>query len=82
MLHFVVDRGILMTFGSGMHGSLGHGNFNDVIKAKIVEALIGSEVRQVRTHLARGEINSWADPGAGGIGWLATPPFSSFFFCF
>lgn len=52
MLLFVVDRGILMTFGSGMHGSLGHGNFNDVIKAKIVEALIGSEVRQVRAHLA------------------------------
>ena len=45
---FVVDRGILMTFGSGMHGSLGHGNYNDVVQAKIVEALIGNEVEQVR----------------------------------
>ena len=54
MLFFAVDRGILMTFGSGMHGSLGHGNFNDVIKAKIVEALIGSEVKQVKTYGHRG----------------------------
>ena len=37
-----------MTFGSGVHGSLGHGNHNDVVQAKIVEALIGFEVEQVR----------------------------------
>ena len=36
-----------MTFGSGTHGSLGHGNYNDVLQAKIVEALIGFEVEQV-----------------------------------
>ena len=24
------DRGILMTFGSGANGCLGHGNYNDV----------------------------------------------------
>ena len=45
--HTYVDRGILMTFGSGTHGSLGHGNHNDVVQAKIVEALIGFEVEQV-----------------------------------
>ena len=45
--NFVADRGILMTFGSGTHGSLGHGNYNDVLQAKIVEALIGFEVEQV-----------------------------------
>ena len=40
-----------MTFGSGTHGSLGHGNYNDVVQAKIVEALIGYEVEQVRNGL-------------------------------
>ena len=37
-----------MTFGSGVHGSLGHGDYNDVIRARIVEALIGNEVEQVK----------------------------------
>lgn len=36
-----------MTFGSGANGCLGHGNFNDVNQAKIVEALLGYEVIQV-----------------------------------
>ena len=40
-----------MTFGSGTHGSLGHGNYNDVVQAKIVEALIGYEVEQVINRL-------------------------------
>ena len=40
----VTDRGILMTFGSGSNGCLGHGNFHDVKQLKIVEALIGCEV--------------------------------------
>ena len=43
-----------MTFGNGVHGSLGHGNHNDVVHAKIVEALIGFEVEQVRTGLQQG----------------------------
>jgi len=47
ILPLFIDRGILMTFGSGVHGSLGHGNHNDVVQAKIVEALIGFEVEQV-----------------------------------
>ena len=36
-----------MTFGSGVHGCLGHGNDRDVSQAKIVEALLGYEVEQV-----------------------------------
>jgi len=46
-----------MTFGSGTHGSLGHGNYNDVVQAKIVEALIGFEVEQVREScFTRGDL--------------------------
>ena len=48
-----------MTFGSGVHGSLGHGNHNDVVQAKIVEALIGFEVEQVRTGLQQGRKVWW-----------------------
>lgn len=55
--YFVIDRGILMTLGSGTHGSLGHGNYNDVVQAKIVEALIGFEVEQVREScFTRGDL--------------------------
>jgi len=43
----LTDRGILMTFGSGVNGCLGHGNCSDVTQAKIVEALLGYEVSQV-----------------------------------
>ncbi|KAH9518439.1 Serine/threonine-protein kinase Nek8, partial [Bulinus truncatus] len=43
----LTDRGILMTFGSGANGCLGHGNCNNVTQAKIVEALLGYEVIQV-----------------------------------
>ena len=55
-----------MTFGSGVHGSLGHGNHNDVVQAKIVEALIGFEVEQVRTGLQPGE----KGVGAGSVGTI------------
>lgn len=43
----LTDRGILMTFGSGANGCLGHGNYNDITQAKIVEALLGYEVSHV-----------------------------------
>ena len=43
----ITDRGILMTFGSGANGCLGHGNYNDVSQAKIVEKLLGFEITQV-----------------------------------
>ena len=69
------DRGILMTFGSGTHGCLGHGNTNDVGQAKIVEALLGEEVKRVScgaSHVmvvtADDELFSW---GRGDNGRLA-----------
>ena len=34
--HLFLDRGILMTFGSGANGCLGHGNFNDVSQVSVV----------------------------------------------
>ncbi|XP_071952550.1 serine/threonine-protein kinase Nek8-like [Antedon mediterranea] len=43
----LTDRGILMTYGSGAHGCLGHGNYHDVPQAKIVEALLGYEITMV-----------------------------------
>ena len=46
-----------MTFGSGVHGSLGHGNHNDVVQAKIVEALIGFEVEQVSCASLHNSLN-------------------------
>lgn len=41
------DRGILMTFGSGAQGCLGHGDYEDVGTARMVEALLGFEVTRV-----------------------------------
>ena len=35
---------MLLTFGSGSHGCLGHGGNTDVTKPKIVEALLGCSV--------------------------------------
>lgn len=41
------DRGILLTFGSGGQGCLGHGDYDDVEHARIVEALLGFEISSV-----------------------------------
>ena len=49
----LTDRGILMTYGHGADGALGHGDFDDVPQPRIVEALLGFEVVQVR---ATGEL--------------------------
>ena len=35
-----VDRGILMTFGSGTYGCLGHGNYNDVSQVAYVRLFL------------------------------------------
>ncbi|XP_071848979.1 serine/threonine-protein kinase Nek8-like [Apostichopus japonicus] len=81
----LTDRGILMTFGSGAHGCLGHGNFQDVSQAKIVESLLGYEISHVAcgtSHIVavsnEDEVFSWGrgDNGRLGIGFLesfATP---------
>ena len=41
------DHGILMTFGGGAQGCLGHGDYEDVQSPRIVEELLGFEVKQV-----------------------------------
>lgn len=33
---YFADRGILMTFGSGVYGCLGHGNYNDVAQVPAI----------------------------------------------
>ena len=38
---------MLMTWGSGAHGCLGHGTTNDTAKATVVEDLVGYTVVQV-----------------------------------
>uniref|UniRef100_A0A8C2PY68 non-specific serine/threonine protein kinase n=1 Tax=Cyprinus carpio TaxID=7962 RepID=A0A8C2PY68_CYPCA len=72
------DRGIIMTFGSGSNGCLGHGNFNDVTQPKIVEALLGYELVQVScgaSHVlavtSEREVFSWGRGDNGQLG-LAT----------
>lgn len=75
----LTDRGIIMTFGSGSNGCLGHGNFTDVTQPKIVEALLGYEIVQVAcgaSHVLaisnEGEVFAWGrgDNGRLGLGTL------------
>uniref|UniRef100_A0A8C6THB1 non-specific serine/threonine protein kinase n=1 Tax=Neogobius melanostomus TaxID=47308 RepID=A0A8C6THB1_9GOBI len=71
----MTDRGIIMTFGSGSNGCLGHGNFNDVTQPKIVEALLGYELVQVScgaSHVLavtnEREVFAWGRGDNGRIG--------------
>ncbi|CAL8374165.1 serine/threonine-protein kinase Nek8 [Gadus morhua] len=75
----MTDRGIIMTFGSGSNGCLGHGSFNDVSQPKIVEALLGYELVQVScgaSHVLavtnEREVFAWGrgDNGRLGLGTL------------
>lgn len=77
---FFTDRGILMTYGSGMHGCLGHGNTNDINQPKIVEALLGFEVEQVScgsSHImvvtADHEVFAWGRGDNGRLGKYVSP---------
>ncbi|XP_070591605.1 serine/threonine-protein kinase Nek8 isoform X6 [Erythrolamprus reginae] len=73
----LTDRGIVLTFGSGSSGCLGHGAFVDVSQPKIVEALLGYEISQVASgasHVlalsSEGEAFAWGrgDNGRLGLG--------------
>ncbi|KAL0973198.1 hypothetical protein UPYG_G00200190 [Umbra pygmaea] len=71
----MTDRGIIMTFGSGSNGCLGHGNFNDVTQPKIVEALLGYELVQLScgaSHVLAvtndREVFSWGRGDNGRLG--------------
>ncbi|XP_069125944.1 serine/threonine-protein kinase Nek8-like [Argopecten irradians] len=80
----LTDRGILMTFGSGANGCLGHGNYNDVVQAKIVESLLGYEVVQVScgaTHVLavtnEHEVFAWGRGDNGRLGLGSQDSFST-----
>ena len=44
---FVCESGELFTWGKGRYGRLGHGDSEDQLKPKIVEALVGHRVVDV-----------------------------------
>ncbi|XP_063151190.1 serine/threonine-protein kinase Nek8 isoform X3 [Candoia aspera] len=75
----LTDRGIVLTFGSGSSGCLGHGTVMDVSQPKIVEALLGYEITQAAcgaSHVlamsSEGEVFTWGrgDNGRLGLGTL------------
>ncbi|XP_072173029.1 serine/threonine-protein kinase Nek8-like [Diadema setosum] len=80
----LTDRGILMTFGNGAHGCLGHSNYHDLSQAKIVEALLGYEVALVScgaSHVMavtnEHEVFSWGRGNNGRLGLDSQESFSS-----
>ncbi|XP_029784258.1 serine/threonine-protein kinase Nek8 isoform X1 [Suricata suricatta] len=71
----LTDRGIIMTFGSGSNGCLGHGSLNDISQPTIVEALLGYEMVQVAcgaSHVlalsTERELFSWGRGDGGRLG--------------
>ncbi|XP_039742052.1 serine/threonine-protein kinase Nek8 isoform X5 [Pteropus medius] len=71
----LTDRGIIMTFGSGSNGCLGHGSFNDISQPTIVEALLGYEMVQVAcgaSHVlalsTERELFAWGRGDGGRLG--------------
>ncbi|XP_075928836.1 serine/threonine-protein kinase Nek8-like isoform X4 [Petromyzon marinus] len=76
-LHRMPHRGILMTYGSGSSGCLGHGSYSDVAQPKIVEALLGYEITQMSCGMSHvlavsneQEVFAWGrgDNGRLGLG--------------
>ena len=70
----LTDRGMLMTWGQGVHGCLGHGDTKDT-KPKIVEALVGYTVVQISCGAAHvlalthdNHIYAWGHGGMGRLG--------------
>lgn len=75
----LTDRGMLLTFGSGTHGCLGHEGYTDAAKAKIVEALLGFTVLRLSCGAAHamvvtdeGDVFSWGRGDSGRLGLGAT----------
>ncbi|KAM9749146.1 serine/threonine-protein kinase Nek8 isoform 4-T6 [Dama dama] len=73
--HPLGDRGIIMTFGSGSNGCLGHGGLNDISQPTIVEALLGYEMVQVAcgaSHVlalsTERELFAWGRGDGGRLG--------------
>ncbi|XP_068945892.1 serine/threonine-protein kinase Nek8 [Petaurus breviceps papuanus] len=71
----LTDRGIIMTFGSGSNGCLGHGSLTDLSQPTIVEALLGYEMMQVAcgaSHVlalsTERELFAWGRGDGGRLG--------------
>ncbi|XP_004706975.1 serine/threonine-protein kinase Nek8 [Echinops telfairi] len=71
----LTDRGIIMTFGSGSNGCLGHGCLTDISQPTIVEALLGYEMVQVAcgaSHVlalsTERELFAWGRGDGGRLG--------------
>ncbi|XP_078230092.1 serine/threonine-protein kinase Nek8 isoform X3 [Callithrix jacchus] len=71
----LTDRGIIMTFGSGSNGCLGHGSLTDISQPTIVEALLGYEMVQVAcgaSHVlalsTERELFAWGRGDGGRLG--------------
>ncbi|CAK8692248.1 unnamed protein product [Clavelina lepadiformis] len=71
----LTDRGILMTFGSGSNGCLGHGSFQDMDRPTIVESLLGFELTQIACgsyHMlavsSDGDVFAWGRGENGRLG--------------
>ncbi|XP_057299933.1 serine/threonine-protein kinase Nek8-like isoform X2 [Hydractinia symbiolongicarpus] len=69
------DRGMLMTWGSGVQGCLGHGTTSDSPKAKVVEDLVGCTVVQLSCGAAHvmaltndNQLFVWGKGSSGNLG--------------
>lgn len=65
----VVDSSDVYAWGQGVNGRLGHGDEKDQLQPKVIEALLGKDVRAIACGLshtaalnAAGELYTW---GAG-----------------
>lgn len=72
---FVTDNGIVMTCGLGDLGCLGHGDWINSTKPKLIEALLSFDVTSVScgsAHVAvvtsEGVVFSWGSGGDGRLG--------------
>ncbi|XP_063218501.1 serine/threonine-protein kinase Nek8-like [Bacillus rossius redtenbacheri] len=72
---FVSDSGMLMTCGDGTFGCLGHGDWNNVLRPKLVESLLSVDVAAMSCgshHVAvvsvDGELFAWGRGDGGRLG--------------
>ncbi|XP_065674643.1 serine/threonine-protein kinase Nek8 isoform X2 [Hydra vulgaris] len=76
--HFIVAmtvHGMLMTWGSGAHGCLGHGTTDDLSTARVVEDLVGCTVTKVACGAAHvlalttdNQVYVWGNGNSGNLG--------------
>ncbi|XP_064385824.1 serine/threonine-protein kinase Nek8-like [Halichondria panicea] len=71
----LTDKGILMTFGSGINGCLGHGDTNDVSEPRLVHEMLAHETVEIAcgaNHMlaitSEGGLYSWGKGDKGQLG--------------